>query len=178
MYCPSELHDSTSRPHDLETMQQAWQNIYEKTKQKKLPYKISFTGGEVTANKNFLPLTEWLRSNFKEIHMILVTTNGTASQRYYEKLSQMVESISFSTHSEFMNEQEFFDKVYAINSIMIRPDKSVHVNIMDEHWNTARIELYKQWLDQRNISYSVNSIDYTQAIRTDILNFGKQNLEI
>lgn len=178
MYCPSELHDSTSRPHDLETMKQAWQNIYEKTKQKKLCYKISFTGGEVTANKNFLPLIEWLRNNFKEIQMILVTTNGTASQRYYEKLAKLVESISFSTHSEFMNEQEFFDKVHAIDRVMIRPKKSVHVNIMEEHWNTDRNELYKQWLDQRDISYSVNSIDYTQAIRTDILNFGKQNLEI
>ena len=55
MYCPPDLHDSTSRPHDLATMQQVWQNIYNKSKHKNLPYKIVFTGGEVTANKNFLP---------------------------------------------------------------------------------------------------------------------------
>jgi MoaA/NifB/PqqE/SkfB family radical SAM enzyme len=60
MYCPAELHDMTSRPHDLETMQHVWKNLYEKTKDKNLPYKISFTGGEVTANKNFLPLIDFL----------------------------------------------------------------------------------------------------------------------
>ena len=178
MYCPTELHDSTSQPRDLETMQQVWRNIYEKTQDKNLPYKISFTGGEVTANKNFLPLVKWLRDTYADIAMILLTTNGSASQRYYLDLSQSVESISFSTHSEFMDEQRFFDTVTAVDGIMIRPQKSVHVNIMDEHWNQDRIELYKKWLDQRNISYTVNEINYTQATRTYILKQGVKNLAV
>jgi MoaA/NifB/PqqE/SkfB family radical SAM enzyme len=178
MYCPTELHDSTSRPHDLATMKQVWHNIYEKTQNKDLPYKISFTGGEVTANKNFLPLVKWLRDTYADIAMILLTTNGSASQRYYLDLSRYVESISFSTHSEFMEEQRFFDTVTALDQIMIRPQKSVHVNIMNEHWNQDRIELYKTWLDQHNISYTVNQIDYTHATRTYILKQGKQNLAI
>ena len=178
MYCPTELHDMTSRPHDLESMQQVWRNIYEKTQDKNLPYKISFTGGEVTANKNFLPLIKWLRDTYADIAMILLTTNGSASQRYYLDLSQYVESISFSTHSEFMDEQRFFDTVTAVDGIMIRPQKSVHVNIMNEHWNQDRIELYKKWLDQRNISYTVNEINYTQATRTYILKQGVKNLAV
>lgn len=178
MYCPTELHDATSRPHELGVMQQVWKNVFEKTRHKQLPYKISFTGGEVTANKNFLPLIEWLRNNYSQIEMILITTNGSASLSYYTRLSRMVESISFSTHSEYMDEQEFFDKVFAIDQIMPRPQKSVHVNIMDEHWNQHRIELYKQWLDNRGISYTVNTIDYSQATRTVIYNHGKQNLAI
>lgn len=178
MYCPAELHDSTSKPHDLEIMQQTWRNIYDKTQHKNLPYKISFTGGEVTANKNFLPLVQWLGDNYANIVMILVTTNGSASQRYYEELSQCVESISFSTHSEFMNEQRFFDTVHAVNQLMVRPKKSVHVNIMDEYWNRDRIEIYKTWLDQHNISYSVNSINYDHAVRTTVLQQGQLNLEI
>ena len=178
MYCPTELHDTTSRPHDLETMQQVWRNIYEKTQNKDLPYKISFTGGEVTANKNFLPLVKWLRDTYADIAMILVTTNGSASQRYYQDLSQYVESISFSTHSEFMDEQRFFDTVTAVDGIMIRPQKSVHVNIMNEHWNQDRIELYKKWLDQRNISYTVDPINYTKATRTYVLNQGVKNLAV
>jgi len=178
MYCPSELHDATSQPHDLETMQQVWNNIYKKTQHKNLPYKISFTGGEVTANKNFLPLVQWLRNNYPDIAMILLTTNGSASQRYYTDLCQHVESISFSTHSEFMNEQRFFETVLAINEIMIRPKKSLHVNIMDEYWNQARMELYKKLLDQHAVSYSVNSVDYAKATRTYILNQGEQNLAI
>lgn len=166
MYCPAELHDTTSRPHDLDTMKKVWQNIYEKTKNQSLPYKISFTGGEPTANKNFLSLVEWLRSEYPEIAMILITTNGSASTQYYLKLSQVVEAISFSTHSEFMDEDKFFESAKKINEVMIRPKKSFHVNIMDEFWNTKRIELYKQILDDNSISYSVNEIDYSKQIRT------------
>jgi organic radical activating enzyme len=168
----------TSRPHDLESMQQVWRNIYEKTQDKNLPYKISFTGGEVTANKNFLPLIKWLRDTYADIAMILLTTNGSASQRYYLDLSQYVESISFSTHSEYMDEQRFFDTVLAVDQLMVRPAKSVHVNIMDEHWNQDRIKLYQQWLTKHNISHSVNTINYTTATRTYILNQGVKNLAV
>lgn len=178
MYCPPELHDTTSKPHDLETMQQVWKNIYTKTQDKNLPYKISFTGGEVTANKNFLPLAQWLRENYPEIHMILITTNGSASKNYYLKLSKYIESISFSTHSEFMNEQDFFDKVQAVDQVMIRPVKSVHVNIMDEYWNQDRIKLYQDWLTSRNISHSVNLIRYDSKTRDIVFTKGKQNLAI
>jgi len=178
MYCPAELHDATSSSHDLEIMKQVWQNIYNKSTDKKLPYKISFTGGEVTANKNFLPLVQWLKTSFDDVKMILLSTNGSASEKYYLKLAQHVESISFSTHSEFMNEQEFFNKVDAVNKIMLRPAKSVHVNIMDEYWNQDRIELYRVWLEQRNISYSINSIDYKSQVRDVVFTKGIQNLAI
>lgn len=178
MYCPSELHDASSQPHSLETMQQVWINIYNKTKQKNLPYKLSFTGGEVTANKNFLPLIKWLRTNYQEITMIVISTNGSASQRYYKDLCEHVESISFSTHSEFMDEKKFFNNVLATNSIMMRPKKSVHVNIMNEFWNQDRIEIYQKWLQQNNISYSINSINYQKGTRTYFLKQGKHNLEI
>jgi molybdenum cofactor biosynthesis enzyme MoaA len=178
MYCPTEVHDSTSRPHDLATMQQTWRNIHSKTQHKNLPYKISFTGGEVTANKNFLPLVEWLKHTYADVAMILLTTNGSASQRYYEKLAGLVDSISFSTHSEYMDEQRFFNTVLAVDQLMVRPAKSVHVNIMDEHWNQDRIALYQQWLTQHNISYTVNQIDYTTATRTHILDQGVKNLAV
>lgn len=166
MYCPSELHDSSSRPHDLDTMKTAWQNIYQKTKKQNLPYKISFSGGEVTANKNFLPLVEWIRKNYADVSMIAITTNGSASTNYYLKLAQHVESISFSTHSEFIDEDKFFDTVIKINEIMTRPQKSLQVNIMNEFWNQKGIERYKKILDANNISYSVNEIDYRYQTRT------------
>jgi MoaA/NifB/PqqE/SkfB family radical SAM enzyme len=178
MYCPAELHDSTSRPHSLETMQEVWTNIHNKTKHKNLSYKISFTGGEVTANRNFLPLIKWLRNNYSDIALIMLTTNGSASERYYSELSQHVESISFSTHSEFMNEQQFFSTVKTVNALMPRPKKSVHVNVMDEYWNQDRIKNYQSWLEKYNISYSINSINYENAVRTTILKKGQQNLEL
>ena len=177
MYCPEEWHDMTSQPHDLDTMKTVWQNIYDKSKDKNLPYKIGFTGGEVTANKNFLPLIRWLRETFDDVKMILLTTNGSASKNYYLKLANYVESITFSTHSEFMNEKDFFSKVDAINQVMIRPAKSFHVNIMDEYWNQDRIKIYQDWLSQRNISHSTNVINYSHQTRKVIFTKGKQNLE-
>ena len=158
-YCPDELHDTTSKPHDLETLKTAWTNIYNKTKHLKLKYKIGFSGGEVTANKSFLPFVRWLRKEFaNDIYMVLLTTNGSASLNYYTRLAKDVEAISFSTHSEFMDEEKFFEKAIALNPLMVRPDKSFHVNIMDESWNQEPIQRYKQLLDAHNISYSVNRI--------------------
>ena len=161
-YCPDELHDTTSRPHDLDTLKTAWKNVYQKTQHLGLKYKISFTGGEVTANKNFLPFLEWLRSEYADIAMVVLTTNGSASANYYIKLTNVVESISFSTHSEFMDEEEFLDKTVRVNSVMVRPHRSFHVNIMNETWNTEGIARYKTFLDEHKISYTVNEIFYAK----------------
>ena len=178
MYCPSEIHDNVSICHDLETMQTAWHNIYSKTKHLGLKYKIGFTGGEPTVNKNFLPFITWLRSNYKDnIAMLLVTSNGSAGLNYYKRLAGLVEAITFSTHSEYMNEQVFFNKVKTLDKIMVRPVKSFHVNIMNEYWNQDRILLYKKLLDQHNISHSVNEIKYSRQTRTFVINKGKQNLD-
>jgi len=176
MYCPSELHDTTSAPHSIETMQQAWKNIYSKTKHQQLPYKIGFTGGEVTANKNFLPFVSWLRNTYQEVSMIMLTTNGSASLSHYLKLSAHVEAISFSTHSEHMDESAFFKKAIEINKKMVRPNKSFHVNIMNEFWNQDRIPLYEDFLKKENISYSVNSINYDFQTRSIPIIKGKKNL--
>jgi molybdenum cofactor biosynthesis enzyme MoaA len=141
------------------------------------PYKIRFTGGEVTANKSFLPLIEYITNGEFDLGQLLVTTNGSASLNYYQRLCNLVDAVSFSTHSEFFDEAEFFNKVYQLNQIMIRPEKSLHVNIMNEYWNQDRIKLYKTWLDDRGISYSVNAINHDRQIRTHVLDQGKQNLE-
>jgi MoaA/NifB/PqqE/SkfB family radical SAM enzyme len=175
MYCPSWFHNNDRPHHTFEDLKTTWLNFYSATCDKNLPYKISFTGGEVTANKNFLPLIEFLQQQNVSIRMLL-TTNGSASERYYRSLAKLVDSISFSTHSEFFDEQKFFDKVLVINQQMIRPEKSVHVNIMDEYWNKNRIELYKQLLDANNVSYSVNTIDYTAKIRNFPMQKGQLNL--
>jgi molybdenum cofactor biosynthesis enzyme MoaA len=177
MYCPTDLHDDTSPHADLQKLKTAWHSFYSKTKHTGLPHKISFTGGEVTANKSFLPFVEYLRAGDFNIGQLLVTTNGSASARYYQHLANAVDAISFSTHSEFFNESEFFSKVIAVNHVMIRPKKSVHVNIMDESWNQDRIEIYTKLLSTNNISYSVNSIDYSQQTRTTPILQGKFNLD-
>jgi molybdenum cofactor biosynthesis enzyme MoaA len=176
MYCPAELHDMTSQHPNLAKLKAAWDSLHAKTSYLNLPYKLSFTGGEVTANKQFLPLIEYLKANFN-IGQIVITTNGSASLNYYLKLARLVDAISFSTHSEFFNEQEFFNKVLAVDQAMIRPNKSVHVNIMDEFWNQDRISKYVDWLTQHNISHSINSLDYSKQTRDRPQIKGVYNLE-
>ena len=177
MYCPAELHDATSKHPDLKQLMAVWDSFYLKTKHIGLPYKISFTGGEVTANKSFLPLIKFLKNNDFNIGQLLVTTNGSASVNYYKQLAMLTDAISFSTHSEFINEGKFFDKVLKINSLMIRPQKSFHLNIMDEFWNQDRIELYKAWCVNHDISHSINIIEYDQGTRTYPIMQGTYNLE-
>lgn len=177
MYCPEDLHDNTSALASLDQLKQVWLDFYEKTKDQNLRYKLSLSGGEVTANKNFLPLIEFIKSGTFPIKSIVVLTNGSASEKYYKKLAKLVDSLVFSTHSEFFDEKKFFHKVKIINQLMTRPpNKTVHVNIMDEYWNKDRIELYKNYLDSLHIQYSVNKIDYSQQIRIYPLNQGKLNL--
>lgn len=176
MYCPTELHDKKSPLADLDTLKQTWLDFYEKTKEKNLPYKILFTGGEVTINRNFLPLIEFIRDGNFNIGKLLIHTNGSANEKYYRKLSSMVDAICFSTHSEFFDEQEFFNKVKAINEIMPRPEKSIHVIIMNEYWNKDRIELYKKYLDELSIGYSVSKIYYASQHRKYHLMQGRSNL--
>lgn len=176
MYCPATLHDNFSPHHKLEKLKNAWKSIHANAKKSKLPYKICFTGGEVTANKNFLPFIKWLNQKYN-IHSIVMTTNGSAGIKYYEKLCKELTSISFSTHSEFMNEAIFFEKAKILNRLMLRPKKSFHINIMNEYWNADRIELYKKFCDYHKISYSVNTIDYSQKTRNEYKNEGKYNLK-
>lgn len=176
MYCPAELHDKTSQHHDLVTLQRTWQQIVDKSQHLDLPYKISFTGGEVTTNRDFLPLIAWIKSQ-SDRTQIFITSNGSAGLKYYMRIAKLVNGISLSTHSEFMDEKKFFATAKSLNHVMIRPDKSLHVNIMDEHWNCERMRLYEKFCQDNDISHSVNQIDYTKKNRIAVWHKGKENLD-
>jgi MoaA/NifB/PqqE/SkfB family radical SAM enzyme len=176
MYCPVEWHDNTSDFLDLETMKQAWRNIHSKTCHKNLGYKISLLGGELCANKNFLSLVKWMRDEYPDISAISITTNGSASLNYYLRLVDLVEYITFSLHSEHVDEQDFFYKIDELRKRMEPPKQCLHVNVMDEFWNQDRIPKYQQWLTSRNINHSVNVIDYSKQTRTYPIMKGNLNL--
>jgi len=177
MYCAPANHDNTSPHPKIEKLLLAWENFYTRVLPMGLPVKISFTGGEVTANRGFLPLVKHIRNGDYNIGQIIVTTNGSASLNYYQQLAALVDAISFSTHSEFFNEAVFFNKVIKIDKLMIRPKKSLHVNIMDEPWNVDRTLMYQELLTKHNISHSVNKINFSRQIRTYHLQKGVKNLD-
>ena len=178
MYCPPSLHDNHSKHLTLEQFKTYWQDIYNKTISKGLKYKISFTGGEVTSNKYFLPFLKWLKENYNDnIDRILVSSNGSATYKYYLRMYELVENISFSVHSEFIHETKFFDMIVKLKE-KIPPEKFIHVNVMNEYWNTNRIVKYKEILETHNISYSVPEVHLTRPVRLYPVFKGKLDLEI
>lgn len=178
MYCSPAWHDQHSPHHSLETMQQVWKNIVSKTQHLNLPYKISFTGGELTTNKDFLPFVSWLRENYnQQLFKVMTTTNGSASYRYYFEMFKSIDNIAFSVHSEHINEQVFFDKVIRLQQ-NIGKDKFIQVAIMDEFWNQDRIQHYIDLLEKNNVSYTLNQIDYSYQTRTIPIMKGKLNFEL
>lgn len=166
MYCPPNFHDLTSPVKTLDELKNAWLKVFEASKNKNLKYKICFTGGEVSINKDFLPFVTWIRSNYDEyIFQIGVSTNGSASKMYYENLIKQVDFISFSTHSEFFNEKKFFSNVLHCQNLIKETNKTIQVNIMEEPWHSERIKIYARFLENNKVSYSINKIDFSQKIR-------------
>ena len=177
MYCSPDWHDNTSSFKSLEELQDAWCKVFDKTKNLNLPYKISFVGGELTANKNFLPFVTWLRANYAEhLFKVMVTTNGSASTRYYEKMIAAIDNITFSVHTEHIDEAKFFNMILDL-SRNLPEGKFLQVIIMNEYWNADRIPMYVKLLEDNNISYLVNEIDYTYKTREQPIFFGKLNFE-
>lgn len=168
MYCPSQWHNKTSTHKTLAEFKAHWQEILDKTGHLGQQYKISFTGGEPTSNKSFLPFLVWLDANYGNlINEMGFTTNGSAAKHYYLEAVAIpsISFISFSTHSEYFNEAKFIDAVTAVHGRVRELGKSLHVNIMGEYWNTERNELYAEYFKSQDINYSINEIDYSAKIR-------------
>lgn len=174
MYCPEMYHNKTDTDLTLAELQDRWQMIVNNANHKQLKYKVTFTGGEVTINKDFILFLQWLDENYKEqIIECGFTSNGSASKQYYLDALELpvISFISLSTHSEFFNESKFFNTAIALNKQAQVLKKSFHVNVMDEYWNQDRIKLYCEFLTKEKIKYSVNKIYYSYQIRgTPVVN--------
>jgi len=178
MYCPEEFHDNSSKHYSPKELKLYWSDIVDKTKHLGLRYKISITGGEATTNKDFLPFLEWMRHDYTDsIGQILLTSNGSASVNYYKKAFSVIDNITLTVHSEHIDEKKFFDKVKILKKHADGLDKVLHVDIMDEYWNSARILLYKPILESNNIPYSINQLRYDRGTRTYPIFKGKLNLD-
>jgi MoaA/NifB/PqqE/SkfB family radical SAM enzyme len=176
MYCPTDFHSLTAATKTLKELQFAWNKMFEQSVYRGLKYKISFTGGEISINKDFLPFIKWLYENFAEhLFQVGITSNGSASVDYYLDLLKYVDFVTFSTHSEFFNERKFFDNVVTCSNAVKDTNKTVQVSIMDEPWHQDRIATYIKFFKENNINHSLNKIDFSYQIReNNITNHNKQ----
>lgn len=179
MYCPPNLHKNDTPHLTLDQMKQYWNSIYEKTKHTNLAYKISITGGEPTGNRDLTKFLEWARTEYKDkIAMVVLSSNGSASVAHYKQLFSVVDNITFSIHSEHINEVRFFNKVKELSQFVKENNRVLHVEIMDEFWNRDRIPAYRALLDESAIPYSVNTINLGKGTRAHPIFKGRLNLDI
>ncbi len=166
MYCPTSRHNNTDQLPSLEQLQLYWEQIFSKSKHLSKKYKLSISGGEPTINKNLLPFLDWLDKNYKNfIEHINLITNGSASKNHYLKLCKLIDSISFSTHTEFMDEKKFFNNVLACSDYMYKNNKSCHVNLMEEYWALDNLQKFATFCETHGINYSHSPIIYDYKIR-------------
>ena len=176
MYCPEEFHNNKTRQKTLEELKKIWHDIVQKTENTYNEYQISFTGGEITTNKNFILFIEWIKTQ-TQLTYLYVTSNGSADINYYKTLLTYINGLSLSIHSEHINEKKFFEKAIALHKICFMTKKDFYVNVMNEFWNQERIPKYEKILSKYHIPFSINEIDYTTKTRENPIIKGKLNLE-
>jgi len=158
-YCPPRLHSKTSPHKTLAQLQEIWANIYNKTKHLQKQYKLSFTGGEVTINPDFLDFLDWLKTHYgDQIANMGFTTNGSASTQYYLQAIVLVDYISFSSHFLQMKNTKFYNNVLKTHVKAVKLKKNIFVNIMDE--DIPEITELKQMCEKYRIPHAINEIDW------------------
>jgi MoaA/NifB/PqqE/SkfB family radical SAM enzyme len=164
-YCPPLWHDKTSTHNSFDDLCRAWSRVIELTRNfDNIKYSLSFLGGELTINKDFLPFIQWLHKNYSgRISDSGMITNGTATQDYYAEIVKYFTWITFSTHSEFMNEAKFFENVLAAFNAGKKETCSVSVNIMDEPWHKLHTKRYKEFCDTHGIHNYLHAVDYVTS---------------
>ena len=116
-YCWSWIHNNTDSHKPLEMLMKATHNIEKRfTKGESVNFIIS--GGEPTANKDFL---DWLRYLNTCGHHISLHSNGSRKPEYYQEIIQYGD-LNLSVHFEFYNREKFVKVVEAV------ADKKASVN--------------------------------------------------
>lgn len=115
-YCWSWIHNNTEAHKTLDELMTATRNI-EQNFTKGATVNFIISGGEPTANKDFLP---WLRYLNSCGHHISLHSNGSRKPEYYEEIIQYGD-LNLSVHFEYYDRERFVrvvDKVSAKKASM------------------------------------------------------------
>ena len=160
-YCGDDRHfmmGSETKFKSLETLKEHWETLYSQLKNTTKKIDIHFSGGEVTLNKNFIPFLKWLRSNYTCIDAIGLASNGSAGILYYEELIKYLSHLTFSTHTEFFNEEKFFDTVTHIHKLN---NNILYIQLMNEEFNpNNRASTYSAYLSKIGVPFTVMDINF------------------
>ena len=148
-YCSDALHDMTSPHHSLEYLVSVANKIKKNIPNKKI--RIWFTGGEPTANPNFLEFCKFLKNQIRVVSIGL-NSNGSRNVKYHTELTEYVNKIQFSSHFEFMNIDKFLENLESL------PNKKISLNLMAEPEHCDKVKRLVGFCEQRGINYHLKSI--------------------
>ncbi len=103
---------------------------------------IDFTGGEPTANPEFVEFSSWLRKEHKEKYQeqfsleVCLTSNGIISDRMRESLVENYEFATFSYHCEATESQKirFFNNIEILKSTSFNMKINVMFHARDDYF--------------------------------------------
>jgi MoaA/NifB/PqqE/SkfB family radical SAM enzyme len=167
-----------TREKTLDELKDIWRSMYKEISKTGLDIKISITGGEPTINKDLYALLKWLRTEYKDIVMVGITTNSSASANTYKKLFEHLEYISMSLHTEHANIDEFLELAIELGNHIQGTGKTVHLNLMDEYWLTDRAKQHiVTVLEGKPVNYTFNTVYYeNRANREEPIFIAKNEL--
>lgn len=168
MYCGDIRHNTDGDMPNLEQLKSQWIQIFEKTKHRKLLYALVFSGGEPVINKDFLPFVTWLNDNYKQyLGPMGLVSNGSASLKHYLKLFKIIDYFTFSTHTEFFDDEKFFALSQGLAKYARKTSgKYFILNIMHEPWAKKSIPKFIDLCRRRGINYfETKHIDMSRCTR-------------
>ena len=94
----------------LDTYKQNVRNIFQQYQDRGYKYfKIFYSGGEPTHWENFIPLTEYLKSELGDSLTVAVNTNLSRPLRYWEQHYHLFDDIVASFHVEFSKKDRYIE---------------------------------------------------------------------
>jgi len=153
-YCPPEIHNLVS-PHT--NAGKLFDTVDEISK---IPNaRISFTGGEPTVHPAFEDLLEYARPKIK---WLSVTTNGTRTTEFYERIP--VNYIVFSLHFEDTQWEKRLNNIidFVTGHASLENPKDFHIALMAHHDHMHNVRIAANRLYTNEVPYTIRRIRWTE----------------
>jgi MoaA/NifB/PqqE/SkfB family radical SAM enzyme len=142
-YCPPHRHNNTSAHASLETLIKTSKFVfdYKKLLQSHMTFErqwnIGFTGGEPTANPNFLAMCEYIHNQNDKDIIVDVTTNGAIGEKYCERLINNVDSVTVSYHCEVdqKTKDRVVDRIYQLKDSGMKYKVNLMIHAKQEYFD-------------------------------------------
>jgi MoaA/NifB/PqqE/SkfB family radical SAM enzyme len=123
-YCDEYTHDNFSDHLKFEVAKKTIDKLKNQFPEKTI--KINLTGGEPTINPDFEKLVDYMNSQDIKIG---VTTNGSRTYKFYEKIIPKIDSLIFSYHMEYHKRQVLPATIVDLYNYKNTFEKYVHLHV-------------------------------------------------